>query len=495
MLLLNVTLDQLRQVVGDDGVVCGRNELLVYECDGLPLVKNTPAAVVFPTDTQQVSACMKVLADGHLPIVPRGSGTGLTGGSVAFAGGVIVSTTRMTRIESIDLANRVAVVQAGVRNLVLTQAVAARGTPLSGNTGNQAVRTLRFSPDPSSQGASTIGGNAATNAGGINTLKHGVTTSHILGLECVLPDGSVFVTRADGLCDGVGADLPALLCGSEGTLGIITRLWCRLVPSPTCFRTLYAQFDATAHACRAVSDVIASGLVPTSMEILDGTMLDVVAQAFGYRFAPGTGAVLLIEIDGVDAVLDRQLQDVAHACQANGAHDVRRCSDPAQRADLWSVRKRAFGAIGRISKSYCTQDACVPRSRLPEAIEKITQIGRAFGLKINHVFHAGDGNVHPILLFDEDDPDDVQRVLAASEEILTYCVSIGGTITGEHGVGVEKLHLMTKMFNAQTIDTFSNIKTAFDPGRRINEGKLIPSDRLNIQLKRPAAMNTPGGAL
>ncbi len=486
---IETVLNRLREVVGDEGVLADRNELVAYECDGLPIAKGVPTAVVFPTDTGQVAECVRVLAKLGVPIVPRGSGTGLTGGCVVFGGGVIVSTSRMTRIESIDLANRVAVVGAGVRNLALNEAVAARGTPMGATEGGW----LRFSPDPSSQSASTIGGNAATNAGGINTLKYGVTTSHVLGVEVVLADGAV-VRTGGGLCDGVGADLTGLLCGSEGTLGIITRVWCRLTAGPRHFRTVYAEFGCMREACQTVSDVVASGVVPTSMEIMDGQMIGVIEQAFGYGFSAGAGALLLIEIDGVEAVLDEQLESVVRICGANGAEGVRHCADAQERAELWRVRKRAFGAIGRISRSYCTQDACVPRSKLPEAIEAITAIGGRYGLKVTHIFHAGDGNVHPILLFDEDDADDVQRVLAASEAILEYCVSIGGTITGEHGVGVEKLHLMEKMFNSATMAAFGDIKAAFDPDGCINDGKLIPSDRIRIELKGVTGMNVPGGA-
>ncbi len=495
MASLDWVIGQLRGVVGDRGVLADANELVVFACDGLPIAKGLPRAAVFPTDTQQVARCVGLLAKHGLSIVPRGSGTGLTGGSVAFDGGVVVSTSRMTRIESIDLANRVAVVQSGVRNLDLTRAVAAKCAAQTSTTqgGDLQAGALRFSPDPSSQSVATIGGNAATDAGGINTLKYGVTGSHILGIEAVLADGSVVCTRGGPLCDGVGPDLPGLLCGSEGTLGIVTRLWCRLSPSPRHLRTLYAVFHATADACDTVSEVIASGIVPASMELLDGAMIRVVEEAFQYGFPAQARAMLLIEIDGVDGLLDQPLEQIVAICQRHGAQDLEHCADPTQRAKLWAVRKRAFGAIGRISRSYCTQDACLPRSKLAEAIERIGAIGQRFGLRISNVFHAGDGNVHPILLFDEDDPADVQRVLAASEAILEYCLSIGGTITGEHGVGVEKLHLMHKAFNPDTLDTFDRIKKTFDPDRRINDGKLIPSDRLKIELKQPISPNTPGG--
>lgn len=473
----------LREIVGDGGVLCDPNELRVYECDGFPVAKGLPTAVVLPLDTAQVSAVVKAINRHDLPIVPRGSGTGLAGGAVVYGEGVIVSTSRMTRVESIDLKNRVAVAQAGVRNVALSEAVAA-----AGGTG------LHFSPDPSSQKASTVGGNASTNAGGINTLKHGVTTTHILGVELVLPSGEIISCRTQGLYDGIGPDLAGLACGSEGTLGILTRVWCRLVPRPRHFRTIYAVFDSTYNCCKTVADVIASGIVPTSMEVMDGAMIRVVEDAFHYGFPTTAQALLLLEIDGIDQVLDEHLDSIVEICTSNQGRDVKRCGDPKKRAELWSARKRAFGAIGRISRSYCTQDACVPRSKLPEAQENINKIGAKYGLKITNVFHAGDGNVHPILLFDEDKPEEVQRVLQASRELLEYCIGIGGTLTGEHGVGVEKIHLMPKMFNPATIETFLNIKKTFDPGQTTNDGKLIPSDKLVIELLRPAAMNTAGGA-
>ncbi len=478
-------IDDLRAIVGAEGVLADPQEVRVYECDGFPIARGTPTAVVFPRDTEQVAACVKAVAAHDLPIIPRGSGTGLTGASVAYGEGVLITTTRMTKIEKIDVANRVAVVQAGVANLTLSQAVAA-------TAGGE---HLHYSPDPSSQRASTIGGNVATNAGGINTLKHGVTTNHILGVEHVLADGSIVRSRCDTLCDGMGPDLPGLVCGSEGTLGLVTRVWCRLVPKPQHFRTIYAVFNSSEDACRTVSQVIGAGIIPTSMEMMDGQMIQIVEDAFHYGFPTSAQALLLIEIDGVDLLLDEQLGQILEICRANKAFETKQCADARQRAELWSARKRAFGAIGRVSPSYCTQDACIPRSKLPEAMRRINEIGERHGLRLSSAFHAGDGNVHPILMFDEADPDDVQRVMHASEQILEYCISIGGTITGEHGVGVEKLHLMEKMFNPATIRLFKRLRRALDPEGRFNEGKLIPSDRLSIELVRPVSANVPGGAL
>lgn len=476
---------ELTRVVGERNMVTDRNELRVYECDGFPIAKGMPLAVVFPENTQQVSQCVKVLAAHDLAIVPRGSGTGLAGGSVVYDQGVIICTSRMTQILKVDLENRVAIVQSGCRNSALTEAIACTG--------------LRFSPDPSSQRAATIGGNVSTNAGGINTLKHGVTTNHILGLEVVLPDGEILQTHANQCYDGIGPDLPGLLCGSEGILGIVTRVWCRLVPDPKAFRTIYAVFRSNADACKTVADVIASGILPTSMEMMDGQMIQVVENAFHFGFDTSAGALLLIEVDGVDEILDDEMNQIIAIAKTNMAFDIQFCKDLKRRTELWSARKKTFGAIGRISRSYCTMDACVPRSLLPQVIERVTEIGKEFDLKINNVFHAGDGNIHPILLFDEDKPEEVQRVMEASEVILQYCVSVGGTITGEHGVGVEKLAMMHAMFDKPTLAMFLNLKKTFDPKQCLNDAKLIPSDKLEVSLHQPhhagMSANVPGGAL
>lgn len=481
MVAMHPVIDQLRAIVGSQGILYEQDELFVYECDGFPIAKGIPLAVIFPTSTQQVADCVKVLNQHNLQIVPRGSGTGLAGGAVAYDRGVIISLSRMKKIESVDLDNRVAVVQAGVRNLALSDSIADTG--------------WRFSPDPSSQRASSIGGNVSTNAGGINTLKHGVTVCHILGLEYVLPDGKIYTSRAEPIYDGIGADLTSLICGSEGTFAIVTRIWCRLVVNPKYFRTVYAVFGSTSDACKTVSDVIASGIVPTSMEMMDAGMIQAVESAFHFGFPSDVAAMLLLEVDGIDQVLDEELASIVQLARDNNAGDIQQCSDPVRRAELWTARKKAFGAVGRMSHSYCTQDACIPRSKLPEAMEHVAKLSEKYDITITNVFHAGDGNIHPIMLFDEDDPGQVQQVLLLSKELLEYCVDIGGTITGEHGVGVEKLHLMDKMFNRNTLDLFLDVKKTFDPDQRINDAKLIPSDKTTIELLKPIAANVPGGAL
>lgn len=470
----------LRKLVSPDRIVTDPAELFVYDADGLTIARSKPAAVVFPKTTDEVVELVKLLARLDVPIVPRGTGTGLAGGCIAFDNGVIISTARMTRILKIDLENRVAHVEAGVRNTALTEAVAL----LPGGS------DYHFSPDPSSQRASTIGGNAATNAGGIHVLKDFVTSNHVLGLEMVLPDGTVLTCGGkDGAYESGNFDLPGLICGSEGTLGIITRLWVRLSPKPASFRTIVSIFTDTAAAGQFVADVIRDGHLPAAMEMLDGAMVKVIEDAYHFGFPPNAQSLVLTEIDGIDSLLDGQMFQIVSLSKKNRAFSTETSSDPEKRAKLWKMRKSAFGAIGRISTSFCTQDACVPRSKLPQVLTRIVEIGQKYGLQIPNVFHAGDGNVHPILLYDERNEDQVRNVLAASEEILKYCIDVGGTLTGEHGVGIEKLHLMPYLFDPATMKQMDRVKRAFDPGERINAGKMIPSEKVTVDLlKKPGRM-------
>jgi glycolate oxidase len=305
-----------------------------------------------------------------------------------------------------------------------------------------------------------------------------------------LADGSVVeVGGANGCYESEGGfDLPGLICGHEGTFGIITRLWVRLVPKATSFRTMVAVFNTTAEACNTVSEVIAAGVLPAAMEMMDGRMIQLVEEAFHFGFPSTAQALVLIEIDGIEALLDAQLEDIVQLCKANNAASVELSKDPARRAALWKARKGAFGAIGRVSASYCTQDACVPRSMLAQVLERIDAIGRAHGIAITNVFHAGDGNVHPIFMYDERDEVQVQNVLEAAEEVLKYCIDLGGTVTGEHGVGVEKLHIMPYQFDRATMGQFQRVKEAFDPEERINAGKLLPSEKVVVTLLKPGRM-------
>jgi glycolate oxidase len=467
---------ELHQILSDTQVLTDPSELYVYDCDGFTIARNTPRAVVFPTTTEQVVRVLKLLSERDIQIVPRGSGTGLTGGCVAYENGVVVSTARMNKVLQIDLENRVALVEAGCRNLALSDATAM----LPGGAG------YHFAPDPSSQRASSIGGNAATNAGGIHTLKDFVSSNHVLGLELVLPDGTVLQIGAkNGAYESGPFDLPGVVCGSEGTFGIITKVWVRLVPKATSFRTIVAVFTTTADACNVVSETIAAGMLPAAMEMLDGAMVKIIEDIYHFGFPPETQALILTEIDGIDALLDEQMQQIVVLCNKHHAINVQSSKDAATRAKLWKARKSAFGAIGKISPSYCTQDACIPRSMLAGALERIDQIGKKFGLQINNVFHAGDGNVHPIFLYDDRDEAQMQNVLIAAEEVLKYCIDIGGTLTGEHGVGVEKIHLMPYLFDPPTMQQFQQVKSAFDPYERINAGKLLPSDKVKVDLIKP----------
>ena len=469
-------IEELLRILPASHVVTDPAELFVYESDGFTIAKARPRAVVFPTSTQQVVEIVKLLARHGVQIVPRGSGTGLAGGCVAFESSVIVSTTRMNRVLKIDLENRVAHVEAGVRNVQLSEAVAQ----VPGGA------AFHFAPDPSSQRASSVGGNASTNAGGIHTLKDFVSSNHVLGIEMVRSDGTVLEVGArDGCYESGNFDLPGLICGHEGTFGIITRLWVRLVPKATAFRTMVSIFSSTADACQMVSDVIAAGMLPAAMEMLDGKMIHIVEEAFSMGFPPDAQALVLTEIDGIPELLDGQMNEIIRISREHRATSVQSSPDPEARAKLWKARKGAFGAIGRISHSYCTQDACVPRSMLAGVLQRIDEIGREHGLQITNVFHAGDGNVHPIFLYDDRDESQVQNTLAAAEKVLKYCIDIGGTVTGEHGVGVEKIHLMPYQFDSATMDQFGRVKNAFDPQDRINAGKLVPSDKLQVTLLKP----------
>jgi len=469
-------IDQLQRVLEPRCIVTDPAELLVYESDGFTIARARPAAVVFPLSTRQVVQAVQILAREGVQIVPRGSGTGLTGGCVAFDDGIIVSTARMTRIHRIDLDNRAAHVDAGVRNTALTDVLAA----LPGGS------AWHFAPDPSSQRASTIGGNAATNAGGIHTLKDFVSSNHVLGIEMVLADGSVArIGASDGCHESPPLDLPGLVCGSEGTLGIITSLWVRLTPKATAFRNIVGIFATQADACRAISDIIAAGHLPAAMEMLDGPMVQIIEDAYHFGFPRDAAALVLTELDGVEDLLDEQMRQVIEIFRGHNPISVESSADPARRAALWKARKSAFGAIGKISRSYCTQDACVPRSMLADVLAEIGRIGRRYGLQLPNVFHAGDGNVHPIFLYDDRDQRQVQNTLAAAEEILRYCIDVGGALTGEHGVGVEKIHLMPYQFDRATMEQFQRVKAAFDPAQQFNAGKLLPSEKVRVTLLKP----------
>jgi glycolate oxidase len=461
----------LRNALSPSQVIAHPDELIVYECDGFTIPRARPLAVVFPTSTDQVAAAVKACCEHNIAILPRGSGTGLTGGIVAVTPSVQISTARMNKILHIDLRNRYALVEAGVPNLSLSTAIASS--------------PLHYAPDPSSQRASTIGGNVATNAGGLHTLKYGVTVNHILGVEVVLSDGTIHTIGGPQGGHDIGPDLTGLLCGTEGTLAIITKIWCRLIPKPTAFRTALAIFNDTQKACQSVADIIAAGIVPAALEMMDGPMIGIIEDTFHLGFPKSAQALLVLEVDGQEQGLDEDLAQIETICKKNDA-DFQATSDPKRRADLWSARKRAFGAIGRVSPSYCTQDACVPRSKLPEVIAKIGDICARHQLRITNVFHAGDGNVHPILMYDDSDENSVRAALAASAEILRYCISVGGTLTGEHGVGIEKLEFMRDMFSPDDLAAMHKIRVAFvGESDAMNPFKSLPRPGVEIDLLHP----------
>lgn len=450
----------LRKVVGDDSVLHNADELLVYECDGYIVEKKTPDVVVFPTSTQQVVEIVKLCNQYDVPFVPRGAGTSLAGGCLPVGGGVMISLTRMRQILEVNVRDRYAVVEPGLVNVHLTQRLKETG--------------YHYAPDPSSQGACTIGGNVATNSGGPHTLKYGVTVNHVLGVEAVLPDGSV-VELGGPVGHSSGYDLTGLFVGNEGTFGICTKVIVRLTRDPAAYRTMLGVFETVADATQAISGIIGAGIVPAALEMMDQGIVAAVEEAYKFGFPLDAGAVLLIEVDGLEVAVDEEAERIVSICEEHGAREVRRANSPAERQLLWKCRKQAFGAVGRLSPSYCTQDGVVPRTRLPEILEFITATGAEHGIRIVNVFHAGDGNIHPILLFDERDEEQIGRVLEASDAILNKCLELGGSVTGEHGIGVEKIGFMDKLFTAEDLEVMADVRRVFNPDGRCSPSKMLPT--------------------
>src|SRR5262245_2360720 len=427
-------LDELRMIVGADGVICGEQELLVYECDAYTLEKSLPNAVVLPRTTAEVVAIVKLCARHDIPFIPRGAGTSLSGAVLAVTGGVMIALSQMNKILSVDYRNRRALVEAGCVNAWITNAVKSHG--------------LFYAPDPSSQPACTIGGNVATNSGGPHTLKYGVTTNHVLGFELVLPDGEIvwLGTKPDGGEEVDGYDLRGAVIGSEGMFGVVTRVLVRLVRAPQAYKTMLGVFESVDDASQTVSDIIAAGIVPGAMEMMDQLITQAIEAAYHFGFPLDAGAVLIVELDGHAAGLEKQAARVIEICKRNKAREVRVAKSEQERLDLWKCRKRAFGAIGRLSPNFLTQDGVVPRSKLPEIMRFIRATSDKYGLRIPNVFHAGDGNIHPLVLYDERDPDQVRRALLSGHALLQKCIDFGGSVTGEHGIGVEKIDFMEKQF-------------------------------------------------
>jgi glycolate oxidase subunit GlcD len=453
-------IDNLTAILGREHVLSEPDELLVYECDGLPHHKHRPRAVVFPSSTEETSAVMRELARAKVPFTPRGAGTGLSGGALALDSGVVIEMARMRRILRIDAENLLAVVQPGVVNLHVSRAVAGQG--------------LYYVPDPSSQPSCTIGGNIAESAGGIHCLKYGTTTDHVIGCKVVLAGGEVVDLGGAGV-EVPGYDLLGTFVGSEGTFGIVTEATLRLSRIPPALRTMLAEFGEVNDASHAVSAIIAAGVMPAALEMMDREIIRAVEQSiFAAGLPPDAGAALLIELDGIEAGLDLEAERVRSICMEYGARSCRNARDELERKQLWAARKGAFGAIGRISPDSMIQDAVVPRSRLPEVLGAAYEIAARYQLRIANVFHAGDGNLHPLICFDSRFADQVLRVKEAGRELMEVCVGAGGTITGEHGVGLDKRELLPLVFSDADMNAMLSVRAAFDPLGTCNPGKIVP---------------------
>jgi glycolate oxidase len=449
---------QLTSLLGASNVLHRQEDLVLYEYDG-SVEKARPDAVVFPRTTQEVSDIVKLAAQYQIPIVGRGAGTGLSGGALARSGGLMLVFARMNEILEIDIANRRAVVQPGVVNLEITRAVEHAG--------------LYFAPDPSSQKACTIGGNVAENSGGPHTLANGVTVNHIAELVMVLPDGEI-VRIGSRHGDAPGYDLCGLFVGSEGTLALVTEITVKLTPKPEAVKTLLAVFDSVDDASQTVVEITASGITPAACEMVDGWTLCAIEDYIHAGFPRDSAAILLIELAGLTEAAEGQASAIEEVCKSHGAREVRVAKDVKERELLWKGRKNAFGALGRLAPSNYVLDGVIPRSKLPQALRRIQEIGKEYGFGIGNIFHAGDGNLHPIVLYDPRDATAFKRAIAASETIIRYCVELGGALTGEHGVGMEKSELMTLLFSDADFDLMRRVHDAFNPDSSLNPGKIFP---------------------
>jgi glycolate oxidase subunit GlcD len=451
--------DRLAEVVGPRGVLRRPGELVVYRSDGLPGYSKQPRLAVFPRTRDELIAVVRLLAEAGVPFVPRGAGTGLSGGALADAV-VLIGLNRLTRILSIDPVERLAVVEPGVVNVALTRAATPHG--------------LHYAPDPSSQAACTIGGNVAENAGGPHCLKYGVTLNHVRAVTAILPDGEIVrLGNAEGEVDGY--DLLGAFVGSEGCFGIALDVTVRLLPNPQAIRTVLADFTSIDAAAHATSDIIASGIVPAALEMMDGaTIRAVEASIYAAGYPVDAEAILLIELDGLGAGLEEDVARIEAMCSTAGARTVRVARDEAERARLWQGRKKAFGAMGRVSSHLVVQDAVIPRTRLPDVLAMIREIADRKRITVCNVFHAGDGNLHPNIGYNANDPDEQQRVHDAMREIMAACVAAGGTITGEHGIGLDKLEYMDLIFSPDSLAAMCKLREVFDPERRANPGKVVP---------------------
>ena len=458
---------EMEALLGKGGVLSDPDELMVYESDGLILFRALADFVVFPRSAGDVAALVKLANREGIPFVARGAGTGLSGGCLPTEGGLVISLMRMNRVLEVDYDNQIAVVEPGLVNLHLSWAVGPQG--------------FYYAPDPSSQQACTIGGNIANNSGGPHTLKYGVTTNHVLGLEVVLPDGEL-VWLGGRTRDAQGYDLVGLFVGSEGTFGIATKIVVRILKKPQAVKTVLAVFAQVDQASEAVSAIIARGLVPAAMEMIDQLTIEAVEDAFGCGYPRDAAAALLIELDGLAAGMAAQAERVVQACRDCGARDVREARDEAERALLWKGRKSAFGAYGRVSPAYMVMDGVIPRTKLPYVLGRVNAIAAAHGLRVGNVFHAGDGNLHPNILYDPRKPGEEARVVAAGGEILKVCAEVGGSISGEHGIGLEKADYMPFIFSEADLACMQRVKDAFNPAGLCNPGKIFPTNKACVEV-------------
>jgi glycolate oxidase len=453
----------MRKICGAADVLTDPLELRTYECDGLTSHRTVPALVVLPETAEEVAAVVRLCASAGVPFVARGSGTGLSGGAVPHASGVLIVMSRMRRILEVDPVARRAVVEPGVTNLSVTQAASPHG--------------LFYAPDPSSQVVCSVGGNVAENSGGAHCLKHGFTVNHVLGLEIVTPAGEL-TWLGDGTGVLAGYDLLGAFTGSEGTLGIVTKIIVKLTPVPEAVHLVLAAYDSLEAGGRAVTDIIAAGIVPAAIEMMDALSIEAAEAAVHCGYPEGASAVLLVELDGPAAEVEAELATVRSLCAAAGAREIRAADDPVQRAGIWAGRKSAFAAVGRLSPAYIVQDGVVPRTALGDVLARISALSEESGIRVANVFHAGDGNLHPLVLYNDAVPGEAERAEVVSGAILDACISYGGSITGEHGVGVDKSRYMPKMFTAADLDTMQLVRCAFDPESLCNPGKVFPTPRL-----------------
>ena len=455
-------LEQLRAIVGVRGLITSPEELRTYDSDALTNYRAVPTAVLLPASTEEVQAIVRVCHREKIPFVARGSGTGLSGGALPVENGIVISLARMNRILEVDFANAQVVVEPGVLNLDVTSRVQAR--------------EYFYAPDPSSQSVCSIGGNVAENSGGAHCLKYGFTTTHVLGLEVVLADGSLIHLGGKTL-DAPGYDLAGVFVGSEGTLGIATKIILRVVKRPECVQTLLAAFRSTNEAGAAVSGIIAVGMLPAAIEMMDNLAIQA-AEAAVHANYPNCGGLLLVELDGPFAEVETLMNLVNEICRANGSGEIRLAQSEAERALLWKGRKAAFAAMGRISPNYIVQDGVIPRTALPQVLSEIERLSKEAGLRVANVFHAGDGNLHPLVLYDKKIPGQEDAAEKLSNRILELCIAAGGSITGEHGVGEDKKKMMSKMFSEPDLDTMQRVRCAFDPLQLSNPTKVFPRPRL-----------------